>query len=85
MSFEDPARQRQVRLGEVRDLRFSDGHAGRPVRVVRSAESWVEARIVGGKKRRKAQQRQWLWAANDGWAGHGARTICHAGHRRWGD
>lgn len=84
MSFEDPARQRQVRLGEVRDLRFSDGHAGRPVRVVRSAESWVEARIVGGKKRRKAQQRQWLWAANDGWAGHGARTICHAGHRRWG-
>lgn len=84
VSFEDEARQRQVRLWEVRDLRFSDGYAGGPVRVVRSEEGWMETRIVGGKKRREPRQKPWLWAANGGLDGYGPRTIYQGGHRRWG-
>jgi Transposase DDE domain len=81
--FNDPERDRQVQLWEVKDLRFSDGY-GRKVRVVRSQEQWIQTKIVGGKKTRQPQQSQWLWANSPGLDGYGSPVVYQGGHRRWG-
>lgn len=83
VAFADPARDKQVRLWEVKDLPFSASY-GKPFRVVRSEEHWEEARVRGGIKQRTARQSQWLWGASDGLDGYGAQVIYQAGHRRWG-
>jgi hypothetical protein len=36
---------------------------GKPVRVVRSEERWVEKRVRGGRKEQKHRRSQWVWAA----------------------
>ena len=59
------ARDRQVKLWEVNDLNFSESYGGK-VRVVRSEESWVEAKVVGGKKTRQPQNSHWWWMVSEG-------------------
>lgn len=81
--FEDRQRDRQVQLWEVRDLDFSEGYGGK-VRVVRSLEQWIQAKIVGGKKTHQPQQSQWVWAANAQLDVYPPEVIYQGGHRRWG-
>jgi Transposase DDE domain len=83
LEFEDKERAKQVRLWEVKDLNFSESY-GKPFRVVRSEEQWVETRVRGGIKCREARQSQWLWGVSNGLGGYGAQLIYLAGHRRWG-
>lgn len=83
LAFEDPSRNRQVRLWEVKDLAFSDGY-GRLVRVVRSEEQWVEKRMRGGRKSSEPRQSLWVWAVSPGLDGYAPQVVYQAGHRRWG-
>lgn len=82
-AFEDAERQRQVQLWEVKDLPFREGY-GPSVRVVRSAEHWVEKRVRGGRKESKPRRTEWRWAASAQLDGYPASLIYQAGHRRWG-
>jgi hypothetical protein len=82
-AFEDPQRDRRVRLWEVQDLDFSREY-GRPVRVVRSEERWVEKRVRGGRKEQRPRASQWVWAACAQLDGYAAEVVYHGGHRRWG-
>jgi len=82
-SFEDQQRGRQVQLWEVRDLEFSKEY-GRPVRVVRSQEQWVEKRVRSGRKEHKPRRSQWVWGVSAQLDGYAAEVVYHAGHRRWG-
>jgi len=82
VAFEDQQRQRQVQLWEVNDLPFSDGY-GQSVRVVRSAEQWIQNRVRGGRKASQARSTEWRWAASAQLNGYGASLIYHTGHRRW--
>jgi len=81
--FDDEQRKRSVQLWEVNDLEFSKEY-GKPVRVVRSQEEWVEKRVKGGRKTKKPRTSQWLWGASDKLNGYVAEVIYQAGHRRWG-
>jgi hypothetical protein len=83
LAFEDEERDRRVQLWEVKELQFSAEY-GRPIRVVRSEEHWVEKRIRGGRKGREPRQSQWLWAASAELDGYELSVIYRAGHRRWG-
>jgi len=82
-SFDDEQRKRQVQLWEVKDLQFSQEY-GRPVRVVRSEEQWVEKRVRGGHKEKKPRRSLWVWGASAELDGYVAEVVYHAGHRRWG-
>lgn len=82
-AFEDLERGRQVQLWEVKDLPFSKRY-GSNVRVVRSQEQWIDAKIRGGNKTHRPRQSQWLWAASAGLDGYPMELIYHGGHRRWG-
>lgn len=73
---------REVRLWEVRDLTFSKTY-GRPVRVVRSQETWTENKIVGGKRKSLSKESNWLWVATEKLDAYGCRTIWNLGHGRW--
>jgi hypothetical protein len=84
VEFRDEPRRRQVQLWPVNDLYFSDGYTqNKSVLVVRSEERWTEHSLVGGHKRSKAQQVQWLWVASGDLSGYPAEVIYQAGHRRW--
>jgi len=83
--FRDEQRDRQVQLWQVKDLHFSDGYTkNRSVVVVISDERWTERRVVGGQKRVRPQQSQWIWAACAALAIYGAELVYEGGHRRWG-
>ncbi len=77
------ARDRQVKLWEVNDLNFSESYGGK-VRVVRSEESWVEAKVVGGKKTRQPQTSHWWWMVSEGLRSYPCQVVYEGGHRRWG-
>ena len=81
--FDDPTRNRQVKLWEVKDLGFSKSY-GRKVRVVHSQEHWVEQKVVGGKKTSQPQTSDWWWMASEGLQGYPSQVIYEGGHRRWG-
>ena len=81
--FDDEHRDRHVQLWEVTDLNFSQQY-GKPVRVVRSEEQWVEKQVRGGCKRSQPRRSQWVWAASAELDGYSAQVIYQAGHRRWG-
>lgn len=82
-TFDDRERDRQVELWEVKELDFSEGYGGK-VRVVRSREQWIQAKMVGGKKTHQPQQSQWVWSASAQLDGYPAEVIYQGGHRRWG-
>ena len=82
--FHDPERDRQVRLWQVKDLSFSDGYGSRPVSVVRSAEQWIEKKMVSGKTTTQARTSQWLWMESEGLTDYPPELTYQAGHRRWG-
>jgi hypothetical protein len=83
LEFEDKERGRQVKLWEVNDLNFSESYGGK-VRVVRSEESWVENKMIGGKMTRKPQTSHWWWMVSKGLRVYRCNVIYQAGHRRWG-
>ena len=83
LEFDDQARDRQVKLWEVKDLNFSKSY-GRKVRVVHSQEEWVEHKVVGGEKTSQRQTSDWWWMASEGLAAYPARVVYEGGHRRWG-
>lgn len=85
LSFRDLERKpkRDVQLWEVTDLFFTEGY-GKPVRVVRSEEHWIERKREGGKKTSTPRQSEWLWMVSPGLACCPLRGIYQAGHRRWG-
>jgi len=83
LKFEDKTRERQVKLWEVKDLDFSESY-GRKVRVVHSEESWIENKIVGGKKIHQPQTSHWWWMASEGLQGYPCKVVYEGGHRRWG-
>jgi len=83
LEFEDKARDRQVELGEVKDLNFSESYGGK-VRVVHSEEQWVERKVVGGKKISQPQTSHWWWMVAEGLQGYPCKVIYEGGHRRWG-
>jgi hypothetical protein len=83
LEFEDQARGRQVKLWEVHDLNFSESYGGK-VRVARSEESWVENKVIGGKKTPKPQTSHWWWMVSKGMGGYPCKVIYESGHRRWG-
>jgi hypothetical protein len=73
---------REVRIWEVRALTFSQTY-GRPVRVVRSQETWTEIKIVGGKRKALPKESNWLWVASEELDAYDCRTIWNLGHGRW--
>jgi hypothetical protein len=83
LQFEDKTRERQVKLWEVKDLDFSEGY-GRKVQVVHSEESWMEKKVVGGKRISQPQTSHWWWMASQGLLGYPCRIVYEGGHRRWG-
>jgi len=83
VDFEDPKRERQVKLWEVRDLDFSRSYAWK-VRVVHAQEDWVQKKIVGGKKTSQPQTSDWWWMASHGLESYPASLVYDGGHRRWG-
>jgi hypothetical protein len=83
LEFDDKTRDRHVKLWEVKDLDFSKSY-GRKVRVVRSQETWIQHKIVGGKKISKPQTSDWWWMASEGLQVYPAKFIYEGGHRRWG-
>ncbi len=83
MEFEDKARARRVKLWDVHGLDFSQSYGGK-VRVVRSEESWVESKVVGGKMTRTPQTSHWWWMASDGLRVYPCNVIYEGGRRRWG-
>jgi len=83
LEFEDKARDRQVKLGEVKDLNFSESYGGK-VRVIHSEEQWVERKVVGGKKISQPQTSHWWWMVAEGLQGYPCKVIYEGGHRRWG-
>jgi len=82
-AFQDEPRQRQVQLWEVKDLDFSREY-GKPVRVVRSEERWVEKRVRGGRKEQRPRCSLWVWAADGELNGYPAQVVYQGGPRRWG-
>jgi hypothetical protein len=83
LEFEDKACRRQVKLWEVNDLNFSESYGGK-VRVVRSEESWVENKVIGGKMTRTPQTSHWWWMVSEGLRVYPCNVIYESGHRRWG-
>jgi hypothetical protein len=83
LEFYDKARDRQVKLWEVKDLDFSKSY-GRKVQVVHSQEQWVEKKVVGGKKTRQPQNSDWWWMASEGLKVYSSKVVYEGGHRRWG-
>lgn len=83
MQFHDEQRKRDVQLWEVKDLEFSKAY-GRMVWVVHSHETWIEKKIVGGKKISKPQVSDWWWMASKGLQVYSSRVVYHGGHLRWG-
>lgn len=83
LKFEDPTRERQVKLWEIKDLDFSASYE-RQVRVVHSEESWIEKKLVGGKKLSRPQTSHWWWMVSEGLQGYQCKVVYEAGHRRWG-
>lgn len=80
---EDPARQRQVTLWEVKDLNFSQSYGGQ-VRAVHSQECWVEKKVGGAKKMSQPQTSHWWWMVSPGLNGYPCQVVYEGGHRRWG-
>jgi hypothetical protein len=83
LEFHDKARDRQVKLWEVKDLHFSQSY-GRKVRVVHSQEDWIETKKVGGKKISRPQTSHWWWMAAGPLDAYPAPVVYAGGHRRWG-
>ena len=83
LKFEDETRERQVKLWEIKDLDFSESYE-RKVRVVHSEESWIENKVVGGKKISQPQTSHWWWMVSEGLQGYPCKVVYEAGHRRWG-
>jgi hypothetical protein len=83
LDFQDQARDRQVKLWEIKDLDFSESYHGK-VWVVHAEEHWLENQVVGGKKISQPQTSQWWWMASAGLTGYSSQIIYEAGHRRWG-
>jgi hypothetical protein len=81
--FGDSARDRRVTLWEVKDLSFSESYGGK-VRVVHSAEHWMEKKVVGGKKISHPQLSHWWWMVSPGLNGYPCPLVYEGGHRRWG-
>lgn len=81
--LDDPRRDRQVKLWEVKDLDFSQSYRGK-VRVVHSREHWLEQKVVGGKKTSQPQTSDWWWMASEGLQDYPSPVIYEGGHRRWG-
>lgn len=83
LEFKDEARDRDVQLWEVKDLRVSASYR-KPVRVVHSQEKWTERKITGGVKTASPRSSDWWWINSPGLTAYPAITVYHAGHRRWG-
>ena len=81
--FHDDARDRDVQLWEIQDLRFSQTYV-RKVRVVHSQERWTETKIVGGKKTHQPRLSDWWWVVCEQLRGYPVEAIYLGGHRRWG-
>lgn len=83
--FYDPARRRDVKLLEIKDLQFSHSYGyGRKVSVVHSQEQWTETKVVGAKKVNQPQTSHWWWMASQKLQGYPSRVVYEGGHRRWG-
>ena len=81
--FYDEARQRDVKLWEVKDLNFSESY-GRTVRVVHAHEAWTEQKVVGGKKISQPQTSDWWWMVSEALQAYPCGVVYEGGHRRWG-
>ena len=82
--FKDEARDRNVQLWAVKDLKLTEGY-GQPVWVVvHSHESWTEKKIVGGKKISQPKQSDWWWVLDGELKSYPVEMAYRAGHRRWG-
>ena len=83
--FYDEARNRKVKLWEVRDLNFSQTYGyGHSVGVVHSQERWTETKVVGGKKTSQPQTSDWWWMVSETLRGYPSQVVYAVGHRRWG-
>lgn len=82
--FYDQAREREVKLWEVKDLHFSEAYGyDRKVSVVHSQEQWTQTNVIGGKKIRQPQTSHWWWMASEKLQGYPSRIVYEGGHRRW--
>jgi hypothetical protein len=83
--FYDQARERDVKLWEIKDLHFSKSYGyKRTVSVVHSQEQWTETKVVGGKKVSQPQTSHWWWMASEKLQGYPNQVVYEGGHRRWG-
>jgi len=73
---------RQVEIGEVSAVRFTDRYPG-PVRVVRVRERWTERQRVGPTWHRQAKEQQWLWVVAGELSASDGAVIRDVGHQRW--
>ena len=83
--FYDEARDREVKLWDIKDLTFSKGYGyGRKVRVVHSQEQWVENKVIGGTKVSQPRTSDWWWMAAESLQTYPCQVVYASGHRRWG-
>ena len=73
---------RQVKIWDVRSLRFSDTYT-EPVRVVRARERWTERKRVGKKWQTQVKEQNWIWVVAGDLDGYDGAAIRDMGHLRW--
>jgi hypothetical protein len=73
---------RQVEIGDVPSVRFTDTYPG-PVRVVRVREKWTERKRVGREWKTEPKEQNWIWVAAGDWDGYDGAAIRDMGHLRW--
>jgi hypothetical protein len=73
---------RQVEIGDVPSVRFTDAYPG-PVRVVRVRERWTERKQVGKESKPQEKEQNWIWVVAGDLDGYDGAAIRDMGHLRW--
>jgi hypothetical protein len=74
--------QRQVEIGEVPSVRFTDAYPG-PVRVVRVRERWTQRQRVGQQWKTEPKEQNWIGVVAGDLDGYDGSAIRDVGHSRW--
>ena len=73
---------RQVEIGDVPSLRFSDTYT-KPVRGVRVREPWREHSRQGKECKTQQKEQTWIWVVAGDLDGDDGAAVRDWGHLRW--
>jgi len=73
---------RQVKIWDVRSLRFSDSYQT-PVRVIRVRETWTQREQKGPEWIQNQKEQNWMWLVAGDLGGYDGAVIRDIGHSRW--